>query len=206
MSQRLAIRQLKQPQSQRLNKAMMVPLTILIDGYNVARNLRGSRLEDGVALATARDNLLAMVKSRFRGTPHRVVVVFDGDGERERREPLKGLPGGQYIFTQRGTSADDVIVRLAALARADGCDVVVCTNDLEVRQNSAPYGATNASVAALNQMLNAPDKHTRKRIEHVSFVRRQLEGAEDEEPKTRPRKGNPRRAPKKQRDQGERTW
>lgn len=185
---------------------MMVPLTILIDGYNVARNLRGSRLEDGVALATARDNLLAMVKARFRGTPHRVVVVFDGDGEREQCEQLKGLPRGQYIFTQRGTSADDVIVRLAALASAYGCDVVVCTNDLEVRQNSAPYGATHSSVAALNQTLNAPDKHTRKRIEHAAFVRRQLEGAEDEGSKTHPRKGNPRRAPKRQRDRGERYW
>lgn len=185
---------------------MMTPLTILIDGYNVSRNLRGSRLEDGVSLATARDNLLAMVKSRFRGTPYRTVVVFDGDGERERCEPLKGLPGGQCIFTERGTSADDVIIRLAAQARSDGRDVVVCTNDLEVRQKSAPYGATYASNATLAQTLNAPDKHTRKRLEHSSFVRRQLEGDEEAEPKTHPRKGNPRRAPKKQRGRGERPW
>src|SRR6185437_10662252 len=78
--------------------AMMKPLTILIDGYNVSRNMPGSRPEDGVALATARENLLAQVKGKFRGTPYHVVVVFDGNGEREVCESLKGLPGGQCIF------------------------------------------------------------------------------------------------------------
>ena len=83
---------------------MMKPLTILIDGYNVSRNMRGSRLEDGVALATARENLLAMVSQRFRGTPYHVAVIFDGNGEREVCEPIKGLHGGKCIFTQRDTS------------------------------------------------------------------------------------------------------
>ena len=183
---------------------MMKPLTILIDGYNVSRNMPGSRLEDGVALATARENLLAQVKGKFRGTPYRVVVVFDGNGEREVCESLKGLPGGQCIFTQRGTLADAVIVRLAAKAEAAGCEVIVCTNDLDVRKNTAFYGATHTSVVELTQALNAPDKYTEKRLKHSSFVRHQLEASGDDEPQTRPRKGNPRRAPKKQRGRGER--
>ena len=183
---------------------MMKPLTILIDGYNVSRNMPGSRLEDGVALATARENLLAQVKGKFRGTPYRVVVVFDGNGEREVCESLKGLPGGQCIFTQRGMLADAVIVRLAAKAEAAGCEVIVCTNDLDVRKNTAFYGATHTSVVELTQALNAPDKYTEKRLKHSSFVRHQLEASGDDEPQTRPRKGNPRRAPKKQRGRGER--
>src|SRR6476660_127187 len=111
--------------------AMMHQLTILIDGYNVSRNMRGSRLEDGVALGTARENLLAMVRQRFRGTPYHVAVIFDGNGEREVCAPIKGLHGGKCIFTQRDTSADAVIVRLAAEASGEGREVVVCTNDLE---------------------------------------------------------------------------
>lgn len=186
---------------------MTHPRTILVDGYNVSRNTPGMRPEDGVRLATARENLLAMVRSRFRGTPHRVVVVFDGDGDRETCEPLKGLPRGQCIFTQRGTLADAVIVRLNAEASAAGQDVVVCTNDLDVRKNTAPHGAKHASVAHLSQSLNAPDKYTEKRLKHSSYVRRQLEGSDDDdEPRAHPRKGNPRRAPKKRRGQGERLW
>lgn len=178
---------------------MMKPLTILIDGYNVSRNMRGSRLEDGVALATARDNLLAMVRARFRGTPYRVRVVFDGDGEREICEGLRGLAGGQVIFTQRGTLADTVIVRLSAEAAAEGYPVKVCTNDLEIRESTASHGATHASVAEVVSHLNAPDRHTEKRLRHAAFVRRELEGDADDEPHRHPQKGNPRRAPKKQR-------
>ena len=185
---------------------MMQQLTILIDGYNVSRNMRGSRLEDGVALATARENLLAMVRQRFRGTPYHVAVVFDGDGEREVCAPIKGLHGGRCIFTQSGTSADAVIVRLTAEASREGREVVVCTNDLEVRQNSTRYGATHASVAEMTRTLNAPDKYTAKRLRHVNHMRREWEGDEDGEPRTHPRKGNPRRAPKKQRGRGERSW
>src|SRR5690349_1200341 len=147
---------------------MKQALTILIDGYNVSRNMPGSRLEDGVALATARENLLAQVRQRFRGTPHHVVVVFDGNGEREVCEAIKGLHGGTCIFAQRGTSADAVIVRLTAEASGE---VVVCTNDLEVRQNVAFHGATHASVAEMTQALNAPDKYTAKRLRHVSHLR-----------------------------------
>lgn len=182
---------------------MMKPLTILIDGYNVSRNMRGSRPEDGVALATARENLLAMVKGKFRGTPYHVVVIFDGNGEREVCESLKGLPGGQCIFTQRGTLADAVIVRLAAQAEANGSEVNVCSNDLEIRRNTAAC-ATHTSVTELTQALNAPDKYTDKRLKHSSFVRHQLEASGDDEPQPHPRKGNPRRAPKKQRGRGER--
>lgn len=187
---------------------MMQPLTILIDGYNVSRNMPGSRLEDGVALVTARDNLLAMVRQRFRNTPHRVVVVFDGAGEREACEPIKGLYGGSAIFTQRGVSADMVIVRLNAEARADGREVVVCTDDLEVRQNTSVQGARRASVSELTRTLNTPDKHTEKRLQRNAYLRREWERDTDpdSEPRAHPRKGNPRRAPKKQRGRGERNW
>jgi len=185
---------------------MMHQLTILIDGYNVSRNMRGSRLEDGVALGTARENLLAMVRQRFRGTPYHVAVIFDGNGEREVCAPIKGLHGGKCIFTQRDTSADAVIVRLAAEASGEGREVVVCTNDLEVRQNVAFHGATHASVAEMTQALNAPDKYTEKRFKYMAHIHQEWGDDEDSEPNTHPRKGNPRRAPKKQRRRGERSW
>jgi predicted RNA-binding protein with PIN domain len=186
---------------------MMQCLTILIDGYNVSRNMGGSRLEDGVTLATARENLLAMVRSRFRGTPYKVIVVFDGAGERETCEPLKGLaPGSQYIFTQCGTLADAVIVRLSAQAAAAGDAVRVCTNDLEVRDATTPHGATHTPVAEMVARLNAPDRHTEKRLKHAAYVRRELDGSADDAPRSHSGKGNPRRAPKKQRGRGERSW
>lgn len=184
---------------------MMKLLTILIDGYNVSRKIRGLRPEDGVALPTARDNLLHMVRQQFRNTPHQVIVVFDGNGEREVCLPIKGLARGRCIFTQRGTSADDVIVRLSQESSADGYDVVTCTDDLEVRQNTAPHGAKHASVADLSRTLNAPDKYRHKQFTHARHVRKTWE-TDDGEPARPSRKGNPRRPPKKPRGRGERAW
>jgi predicted RNA-binding protein with PIN domain len=184
----------------------MQSLTILIDGYNVTRNMSGSRPEDGVTLATARENLLAMVRQRFRGTPHRVVVVFDGNGVREVCEPIRRLPGAQCIFTQRGMSADTVIVRLTSEGHDEGREIVVCTNDLEVRQNTSSRGATHASVVELTQTLNAPDKYVERRFKHRAHVRHEWARDVDDEPRRQSRKGNPRRAPKKQRGRGEKAW
>jgi predicted RNA-binding protein with PIN domain len=180
----------------------MHPRIILIDGYNVTRNTRGLQPEDGVALATARENLLAMVRAKFRGTPHRVSVVFDGDGEREVTYAIKGLAGGQCIFTQRGMSADEVIVRLHDMAVAGGLPVAICTNDIEIRDKTATGGTSHVSVAQTTQALNAPDKYTAKRMKHAAYVRRQSEPLDDEPP-SHSRKGNPRRAPKKPRGRGE---
>src|SRR5262249_47310864 len=132
------------------------------------------------------------------------IVVFDGDGDRKMCEPLRGMPRGQCIFTKYGTTADAVIVRLAGEARADGYDVDICSNDLEVRHGGAHYGAMHTPVAALAKELNAPDKYTARRLRHSTFVRRQLE--DDGAEKPHPRKGNPRRAPKSQRGRGERHW
>jgi predicted RNA-binding protein with PIN domain len=183
----------------------MHPRIILIDGYNVTRNMRGMRPEDGVALATARENLLMMVRSRFRGTPHRVIVVFDGDGEREVTYAIKGLAHGQCIYTRRGMLADEVIVRLHDESVAGGTAVDVCTNDLDIRRNTASADSSHISVAQTSESLNAPDKYTAKRLKHTSFVRRQL-GSTGDEPQSHSRGGNPRRAPKKPRGRGEQTW
>jgi predicted RNA-binding protein with PIN domain len=180
----------------------MHPRTILIDGYNVTRNTRGMRPEDGVALATARENLLKMVRAKFRGTPYRVVVVFDGDGDREVIYAIKGLVGSQCIYTQRGMSADEVIVRLHDEFAAGGSPVVICTNDLEIRDKTSTATTSHVSVAQTTQALNAPDKYTAQRMKHAAYVRQQWEAADDEPPGY-PRKGNPRRAPKKPRGRGE---
>ena len=66
----------------------MGPRTILIDGYNAIRNIPALAAAERLSLRDGREALLAQVVARYRHTPHRVIIVFDGDGPAETTQPL----------------------------------------------------------------------------------------------------------------------
>lgn len=172
--------------------------TILIDGYNVIRNVPALAVADARSLAAGRDALLAQVVARYRGTPHRVLVIFDGAERSQHATPLRCGNGSQCIFSAAGESADSVILRLAAAERAMGATVVVASDDWAVRLGSQRTGATTASVAQTAARFHAAPRDLEKRARHHAFVRAQWE--RDELARTSgPRKGNGHRAPRRRR-------
>lgn len=177
----------------------MGPRTILIDGYNVIRNIPALAVAERLSLRDGREALLAQVIARYRHTPHRVVVVFDGDGSAETTHPIPRMSRGQIIFTRRGELADAVIQRLAS-AECEPDLVVVATNDLEVRTSVEQCGGSAARVDALAARLNEPPTYQRRLARHRAYVRQQWQPTEDDTPSAR-RGGNPRRASKRQRTQ-----
>lgn len=177
----------------------MGPRCIVVDGYNVIRNVAALAIADKRSLAAGREALLAQVMARYRHTPHRVLVVFDGDGASERAEPLRCGVGSQVIFSATGESADAVILRTVARERALGWDVVVVSDDRDVRHGSAIHGAGGTGSDEMAQRLNAAPRHLERRARHHAFVRSQWE-REDGDQRDRPRKGNARRAPRRRRD------
>lgn len=132
----------------------MGPRTILVDGYNVIRNLPGLMAAERSSLHDGRETLLKQIASRYRHTPHRVIVVFDGDGPAETRQALPGLPRGQVIYSRRGESADSVIQRLSAEERAAGAECVAVSDDFEVRSGVQANGGKGARVNDLGRQLN----------------------------------------------------
>ncbi|HEY7833857.1 MAG TPA: NYN domain-containing protein [Ktedonobacterales bacterium] len=176
--------------------------TILIDGYNVIRNVPALAVAEARALAAGRDALLARVEDRYRGTPHRVLVVFDGDGPARRVLPLRCGKGSQCVFSAGGELADAVIVDLAVAERARNAVVVVATNDLAVRLAAQAAGAEGASVAQVAARLNAAPRDLQKRAAYRSHVR--AEWDRDAEPRpSGPRKANGHRAPRRKRGRPE---
>lgn len=178
----------------------MGPQTILIDGYNVIRNIPAFAAAERLSLREGREALVARVVARYRHTPHRAIIVFDGDGPVEAMQPLPRMPRSQIIFTRRGELADDVIQRLAAAESARGAEVVVVSDDLEVRVSAEQYGSSVARVDALATHLNEPPAFQRRLARHRAYVRQQWDAAEDGTPPAR-RGGNPRRASKRSRTQ-----
>lgn len=180
----------------------MGPRTILVDGYNVIRNIAGLASAERASLEHGRDQLIIQLVQRYRHTPHRVVVVFDGDGEFEQTQPIRGLRRGQVIYTCYRDSADTVIARVACSERAAGEMVVVATNDIEVRDAVTHAGGQAAGISEMAQRLNQPDKYQQRQARHRAALRRVYEPGEDAYPAP-PRKGNPRRSPRRRGSRGE---
>ncbi len=147
------------------------PRTILIDGYNVIRRTPSLAAAERSSLEAGRAALLAQVIARYRPTPHTVIVVFDGDGETERTEPIARRTRGRVIFTRRAETADAVLVRIAAEERSRGMDLMVATDDAEVRRAVMGAGGEVASVEELHRRLNAPPKHLARQARHRAYLR-----------------------------------
>ncbi len=175
---------------------MMEPKLILVDGYNVIKNTPELQAVERHSLAAARETLVRKLSSKYRHTPHQVIVVFDGQQGKETEEYVQRV---RLIYTAQGQSADAVIARLAREGTARGQAVIVASNDWEVRSTVAEAGGQVASSTELAEHLNAPPRLLAKRFRHQQGVLRRLHGSDTTA--ARHTKGNPRRPKKSERRQ-----
>jgi predicted RNA-binding protein with PIN domain len=160
----------------------------LIDGYNVIRRDPELSSLDRRSLEEGRHALLSMLARVARVTRDDFVVVFDGI--RGGAGPPSALRVRE-LFSRPPDKADDVLIRLA---RAGGAAVAVVTSDRAVQE--AARRARTAVVSA-DAFLD--------RIGAVASGRGPA-NPEDGEPEPdepapsrRPKKGNPRRLPRHER-------
>jgi predicted RNA-binding protein with PIN domain len=175
----------------------MEPRCIIIDGYNVIRNTGSLLAAERHSLSDARAALLGLVTAKYRGTPHQLLVVFDGAGERETVAPLRCGVRSQIIYSRAGETADAAILRLAERARAEWGEVTVVSDDWEVRQGGAARGAAQARAGDVARRFHGGPGHLERRARHHAAVRRRL--ASDDASDPGPRKGNGHRAPRRRR-------
>jgi uncharacterized protein len=142
---------------------------ILVDGYNVIKRDALFQSARARSFEAARHALITQLVNRYRHTPHHVTVVFDGDAPREQTMHEQRI---RIIFSRAGETADSVISRLAAQARAKGHDVEMFSDDLEVQHAVKNVGGTVQSAGQLTIQLNAPPKHLKRLAEHRRAVRR----------------------------------
>jgi predicted RNA-binding protein with PIN domain len=175
---------------------------ILVDGYNVIRHAPELLAAERRSLASGREALLVQIRATYQSAPHRVTVVFDGDGPAETRSPLAGVAHGQVIYTARSVTADAVIVRLAAEECLRAVDVVVVTRDTELRRHASEHGAASAHPDELRAKLYDAPRDVAHRARHRAAIRSAWDkDAEDERPAPDRRRGNPRKAPRRRRTQ-----
>lgn len=165
----------------------------LIDGYNLIRRDPALASREAESLEAGRVALCRVLAQAARGSGDRFTVVFDGRGAGGGGI---GAAGVSVVFSSARESADRVLGRLASGGGA------VVSNDREVRQAAKRAGAIAVSAdeflgrmraGAAGGTSRGPDDPTPPSPPHMKD--------EDEEPARRgPRKGNPRRLPRKARD------
>lgn len=141
---------------------------ILVDGYNVIQRDPSFQSARQRSFEAARHALITQLINRYRHTPHSVTVVFDGDAPQEQTTHEQRI---RIIFSRAGESADSVIARLAAQARAERRDVEMFSDDLEVQHAVKSVGGKAQTTGQLTSQLNAPPKHLKRLAEHRRIVR-----------------------------------
>ncbi len=142
---------------------------ILVDGYNVIKNNPMFQALQTKNLAAARDVLIKQLKNRYRHSIYRVTVVFDGNGAKEQRAYDDHIC---VIFSRHGETADRVIARLAVEARAKGQEILLYSNDGEVKQSVVEQGGRAHTTNQLTAHLNAAPKDVEIRAQHRQAMRR----------------------------------
>lgn len=171
---------------------------ILVDGYNVIKRTPSFQATRAQSLAAARAQLVTLLHNRYRHTPHQVIVVFDGS---EKLEQITHEQRIRVIYSRHGETADSVIARLAASARAAGRDVEIYSDDIEVRQAATLQGNIAQTTAQLERQMHAAPRDVERRTRHRVAMRRRYgldtntfdkDGA-DEPPRLRGKKKKGRR-------------
>ncbi len=153
---------------------------ILVDGYNVIKNSASFASVEARNLAAARQALITQLVSRYRHTPHRVTVVFDGHGASEQVSYDRRI---RIIFSRHSETADSVIARLATEAGYAGREVEMYSNDGEVQRAVTQQGGEVRTTDQLTKQLNAAPRDVERRYRQRIARRRRygLDGSDPDE-------------------------
>lgn len=168
---------------------------IIVDGYNVIRCDPRLQSLERVSLEHARDVLVRTLASSPRLANDRILVIFDGANGVRSHIHSHRVGRVDTVFSAREQSADDVIVKQAQ-ALVNSSQVVVVTNDVEVRENCRACGCDVTGSENLLQQLPGAMRAKRAEIDErdvsptLSTVKR----------------GNPRRTSRKSRRQRDITF
>jgi predicted RNA-binding protein with PIN domain len=175
-----------------------VSCDILVDGYNVIKRGESFQAARKQSLAAARAQLIALLVNRYRHTPHQVTIVFDGDTAVERVSYERGI---RIIYSRHGETADCVLDRLSEEAHQAGREVMMFSDDNEVRGAASQRGGTALSAQQLERQMYAAPRGLEWRARHHLAVRRKYgldpwemdKDDDDHEPPRRPGKKKKRR-------------
>jgi predicted RNA-binding protein with PIN domain len=127
-------------------------MNIIIDGYNMIRQIPSLQQEENRSLESGRTALVELVGSyrETRGFP--VTVVFDGKSGLSESDFREVSAGVEIIYSGRGRTADDVIKRIIGNL---GESVVLVSADRELVNLAISCGAGTISPSGFMRKIEA---------------------------------------------------
>lgn len=137
------------------------PAFLVVDGNNIIH-----AWEDLLALhrqrrGLAHGELCQRLRQYLDSSDFRIVVVFDGRGTRREEEREPG--GLQIIYTDGGSTADDVIERLVA-KNIKKFRIVVATDDFAEQNLVSSFGAEVWSAKMLQSVVDGSEGDWRRYV------------------------------------------
>jgi predicted RNA-binding protein with PIN domain len=107
-------------------------LHLIIDGYNLIRQVPSLESKDKQSLEAGRNALIDALKRYQKIKPHRMTIVFDGASTLSDFAPAFRDGGINVCFSPANRSADDVIKDMAKDAKSRG--IVVSSDNSVIKE------------------------------------------------------------------------
>ena len=134
---------------------------LIVDGHSVIFAWPELRKLHGRRTFLARDELIKTLTAYQDASSVRVVVVFDGKGEKSNED---SSPGGiQVFYSAAGQTADAIVERLVA-KYASQHEITVATDDHMEQQTATSFGALVVSAEGLRAWLEDAENDLRRQI------------------------------------------
>jgi len=134
---------------------------LIVDGHSVIFAWPELRKLHGRRTFLARDELIKTLTSYQDASSVRVVVVFDGKGEKSNED---SSPGGiQVFYSAAGQTADAIVERLVA-KYASQHEITVATDDHMEQQTATSFGALVVSAEGLRAWIEDAENDLRRQI------------------------------------------
>ena len=169
-----------------------MPPTLIIDGYNLIRNSPTLSPIDRRDIEEGREALISRLAEYRKVRRFPITVVFDGAASYHLGSTVETRMGIKILFSQRGQTADDLIV---ALANQKGRETIVVTSDRGIRDRLNKAECFCVSSEAFDAKID--------NALYELYKGQSLEEEEEVWNRSNPKKGAARRLPKKLRKQKE---
>jgi uncharacterized protein len=133
----------------------MRPRYLIVDGHSIIFDWPELRKLHVRRQSLAREGLIKKLRHYQDWSGVRVVVVFDGRGE--RLTEVSDPHDVQIFYAPRGQSADSIVERLAG-KYASHYDVTVATSDSLVMETVNASGANCVSPGGLRKLIGSVEK------------------------------------------------
>lgn len=125
-------------------------LHIIVDGYNLIRNVAALNVLDRQDIQLGREALVEILAAYKKIKHHKITVVFDGADAPVYSQPHDRVKGITVRFSRAGETADDVIKRMAAHDREKA---LIVSSDREIIAAAAACRAATIGTAEFEQRL-----------------------------------------------------